>query len=212
MRVLNSLLALAAGLMLAACADKYDPNKEYGFVMSGGEDERAQVVENPPPNKARLYGVRDGIFAFLVRHNVTLHTLQQANEGFKDGFFFGRSKPNTAFFVDIVPSGEPIVVSAKTEARVNFAFTPKPDKIYCVAVGLGTGFFIARPYFTLMEKEKCLKVLPGLLKGDFMKEWQKDKEAYEKGIAAEKARAENAGSQEENKSPTNNETRISEPF
>ena len=48
MRVLNSLLALAVGLILAACADKYDPNKEYGFVMSG--DEGAQVVKNLLPN------------------------------------------------------------------------------------------------------------------------------------------------------------------
>ena len=48
MKVLNLLLALFLGLFLTACADKYDPNKEYGFVMSG--DERAQVVKNLLPN------------------------------------------------------------------------------------------------------------------------------------------------------------------
>ena len=190
MKVLNSLLALVAGLLFIACAEKaekYDPNKEYGFVMTGAEGEKAQVVKNPSQNKARLYGLRDGIFGFLVRHNVTLHTLQQANDDFKDGFFFGRSKPNTAFFVDIVPSDEPIFVSGRTEARVSFAFTPKPDKIYCVVMGLQMGFFVGRPSFTLIDKEKCLKVLPNLLKGDYMKEWQKDKEAYEKDIADKKA-------------------------
>lgn len=182
MKTINLISMLAFSLMLVACADKYDPNKEYGFIMQDGE----QGLQNPPPNKTRLYGFRDGIYGFLVRYNATLHTLQQANDDFKDGFFFGRSKPNSAFFIDIVPSGEPIFISGKTEARTNFSWIPKPDRIYCVNMGLRMGFLIGRPYFTLIDKEKCLKIVPKLLEKDFMQEWLKDKQDYENNLADKK--------------------------
>lgn len=85
MKTINLISMLAFSLMLVACADKYDPNKEYGFIVQDGE----QGLQNPPPNKTRLYGFRDGIYGFLVRYNATLHTLQQANDDFKMDFSLG---------------------------------------------------------------------------------------------------------------------------
>lgn len=48
------------------------------------------------------------------------------------------------------------------------------------------GLLIGRPYFTLIDKEKCLKILPKLLKKDSMDEWLKDKQEYENDLTNEK--------------------------
>lgn len=165
-------------VMFTGCAThlKYDPNKDYGFVVP----QKEMGLENPPPNKARIYGFRYETFVgFAVRHNVTIHTLAQANNGFREGYFFGFSRPGVAFYLDIIPNGEPLFISGRTEARKNISFTPQAGKIYCVEMSFKMGFVIGVPKFMFVEKERCGEFVSKYFNDDSMKEWLADKQKFE---------------------------------
>lgn len=175
------LISIIAILILSGCTagmsvdfSSYDENKDYGFKVSSDS-----VLSSPPAGKARIYGFReDKLTGSLVRYNITMHSIKQANDGFKEGYFFGYSSPGVAFMIDIVPSGKPIIISGRTEARVSFQFTPQPDKIYCVASDVGMGFIVARPIFTLVEKEVCEYFIGEYLNDESMKQWEQDKKDF----------------------------------
>lgn len=170
---LVSLLALGLVLFSGCAVVSYDPNKDYSFM------DESSSISLPSKGKSRIYAFRvDTFVGSAIRHNVLLHTLAQANDGFKDGFFFGYSRPGNAFYVDITPIGEPIYISGKTEARSTFHFTPQADKIYCIEMRLGVGFFVARPDFILVDKERCEQFVPQYISEDSMQRWQVDKQKY----------------------------------
>lgn len=179
------LTSLFVCIFISACSSKnpninfaYDPQKDYSFIATA---EDSGVFENPPTNKARIYAFRESKFkGSAVGYNITLHSKAQADNGFKSGNFFGYSRSGGAFMVDIIPSGEEIYLSAKTEARVSFAFTPQPNRIYCVASGFGMGIIIGRPAFTFVEKSVCKDYISQYFKADSMQQWQQDKEKFEK--------------------------------
>lgn len=154
----------------------YNPQKDYGFTAQTDD----VGISNPPTNKARIYAFREKRFVGAgVRYNMTIHTLTQAKGGYEQGYFFGYSRPGLAMQMDIVPNGEAIFISGKTEARVSFSFTPQAGKIYCIASGYGAGFFIARPAFTLVDKQVCQKYISQYLNPDSMQQWLKDKARFE---------------------------------
>ena len=155
----------------------HNPNKDYSFVAQDGDT----GIENPPANKARIYAFRKSMFAgSAVRYNMLIHSQAQAQNGFNEGYFFGFSRPGGALQMDIVPSNEPIYISGKTEARVAFSFTPRAGKIYCVASGVSTGFFIGRPAFTLVEKQVCQKYITQYLSEESRQQWLEDKAKFER--------------------------------
>lgn len=170
------LMMCILGFMFFGCAGHtYDPNKDYSFNANPGE-----IVQNPKPNESRIYIYRPSMTGVLVSYDITLHTVDDIENNFQSGYFVGKSRSGSAFYVDIVPNGESIVLSAKTEARKTFDFVPQPNKIYCVLSGLSMGFFVGRPYFSLVDKKECIKNLQKLLTRESLQQWQKDRENFYK--------------------------------
>lgn len=156
----------------------YDPRKEYGFTADSSD---VGVFTNPPAHIARIYSLRENTFVgSAIRYNITLHTPDQAQAGFREGMFFGFSRPGGAFVLDIIPGSAPIYLSAITEARVSFSFIPKAGQIYCVASGIDMGVFIGRPRFTLLEKSLCKQYLAEYFTKESMQQWQADKARFYK--------------------------------
>lgn len=166
-----------------AFGKKYDPNKDYGFVLK----QKQNGIENPPPNKARIYGFmpNDITNYTTTRYNATIHTLAQANEDFKEGYFFGFGRPGEVFYIDIVPSGEPLFISKKTMARKHIYFTPQAGKIYCVKMATKVGLF-GGAKITLVDEEDCTTYVSQHIRSDFMRQWLEDKERFEKEQQKEK--------------------------
>lgn len=156
----------------------YDPRKEYGFTADSSD---VGVFTNPPAHITRIYSLRENTFVgSAIRYNITLHTPDQAQAGFREGMFFGFSRPGGAFVLDIIPGSAPIFLSARTAERVDFSFTPLPGHIYCVASGLSDGLLIASPVFTLLEKSLCKKYLAEYFTQESMQQWQADKARFYK--------------------------------
>ncbi|WP_407381510.1 hypothetical protein [Helicobacter sp.] len=170
--------AMFSGCGLNGAFRNYDPRKEYGFTADSSD---VGVFTNPPAHIARIYSLRENTFVgSAIRYNITLHTPAQAQAGFREGMFFGFSRPGGAFVLDIIPGSAPIYLSAITEARVSFSFMPKAGQIYCVASGVDMGVFIGRPCFTLLEKSLCKKYLAEYFTKESMEQWQADKARFYK--------------------------------
>lgn len=173
--------------MLSGCVPKsalddafsgYEPSREYGFVADSSD---VGVFTNPPAHITRIYSLRENTFVgSAIRYNITLHTPAQAQAGFREGMFFGFSRPGGAFVLDIIPGSAPIYLNAITEAKVSFGFTPKAGQIYCVASGIDMGVFIGRPRFTLLEKSLCKQYLAEYFTKESMQQWQVDKARFYK--------------------------------
>ncbi len=170
-KLIISLCAIALFSNATQAKQKYDTNKDYGFVLN----EKINGIQNPPQNKARIYGfMPNKIFYYFTRYNATIHTLEQANNDFSEGYFFGFARPGEVFYIDIVPSGEPVFISAKTVARKHIYFTPQAGKIYCVKMELRGG-----AKFTLVEKQECTTYVSQHIRSDFMRQWLEDKQRFE---------------------------------
>ncbi|WP_394951467.1 hypothetical protein [uncultured Helicobacter sp.] len=133
---LSIVMIMGLGIMFFGCAGhNYDPNKDYSFNANPSE-----IVQNPKQGESRIYVYRPSMTGVLVSYDITLHTTDDVKDNFRSGYFVGKSRSSSAFYVDIVPNGESIVLSAKTEARKTFDFMPQPNRIYCVLSGLSMGF------------------------------------------------------------------------
>lgn len=174
-KLIISLCVIVLFANVAQTKQKYDPNKDYGFVLN----EKINGIQNPPPNKARIYGfMPNKTLYYTTRYNATIHTLEQANNDFSEGYFFGFTRPGEAFYMDIVPSGEPVFISAKMGARKHIYFTPQAGKIYCVKMELSGGLGTSAK-FTLIEKQECTTYVSQHIRSDFMRQWLEDKQRFE---------------------------------
>ena len=153
-------------LFFAACISTTTPNtitytpeqsEKLGFIAPKGS-----VLENPPPNKIRVYGLREHIirhigvsYELYFQHAPNINTLNHLKaKKFEYLGFVGTFTNGAKFFADI-DADKPVMLMAMMEKPSYLSFEPKAGRIYCVKGGVGSGSFGARPNLEFLDLNAC---------------------------------------------------------
>ena len=123
------------------------------------------VLENPPSNKIRIYGLREHIIRHIgvsydlyFQYNPSINSLNYLKAKKYELLNFIGSFTNGAKFFDDLDADKPIMLMSMTEKPSYLNFTPQAGRIYCVKGGVGVGNFGARPNLEFLGKETCEKL------------------------------------------------------
>ncbi len=154
--VKNSVFIIIATLCcvyFSGCASinqlHYSPqeSQQLGFTVSG-----QSALENPPPDRARIYFGRKGslfglaiVYKAYFAYNPPYDKYDQVrvSKAIAQGDFGTLS--SGARFVADVGVGVPLAIFAHTEATSYLVFTPMAGRVYCIEGEVISGAFIGRP-------------------------------------------------------------------
>ena len=140
-------------------------SEEFGFVAGKNEP-----LQNPPPNKVRIYGVRSRDFigekasyeAFYqyepqIEPNIKGQIEPVISQSAYIGNIFGKFSNASKFYKDF-EAGKPLLLLAELETNSYIVFTPSAGRIYCVQGAIILGLHKARPNLKLINKAQCERI------------------------------------------------------
>lgn len=126
----------------------------FGLSGCSAKGELFSGFEKPKQNKALLYIYRpDAFLGGGAHYGVYVNNKEQNNTG------IGPLKNNAFLKIDI-PEGES-EVWAETESKSSVTLDAKKEEIYCVKGEIGIGFFIGRPYLSIVDTDTCKAEIQG---------------------------------------------------
>lgn len=151
------------GLYFSGCTSVnqlyYSPqiSESLGFTVQGNS-----VLENPPPDRARIYFGRKGSFfgvavvykAYFAYNPPTdnkgrIRVTKSMAEG-----DFGTLASGSRFVAD-VGVGTPLAIFSSTEETSYLVFTPMAGRVYCVEGEVVSGAFVGRPQLSFVDRMRC---------------------------------------------------------
>lgn len=126
-----ALTAVAASLLLSACASSGPKFNEMGATMAAAK-----------PDMGRIYFYRTALIGMAVQPEVRLN-----GEG------VGKAVPNGFFYVDR-PAGNYQVVT-ETEVEKKLTFTLEPGQVRYVRLDISMGFWVGHVYGELIDEDKA---------------------------------------------------------
>ena len=159
----------------ALCAELLTPN--HLFYTSEQSDEFAfessdknGILQNPPPNKARIYGVRSkdylgekAVYKVFYQYEPKIEpNIKGQNEPIielnaYENDVFGTFANASKFYKDF-DAGKPLLLFTQTETQAYIIFTPRPKRIYCVQSAVILGLHKARANLKLIDKASCERI------------------------------------------------------
>ena len=159
----------------ALCAELLTPNHlfytseqsdKFAFESSDEND----ILQNPPPNKARIYGVRSKDYigekvdyvVFYQYEPIIEPNIKGQNEPIMEaksyqGNIFGKFINASKFYKDF-DANKLLILFSELETNSYLIFTPKAGKIYCVQGTIILGLHKARPNLNLIDKASCKRI------------------------------------------------------
>ncbi len=132
-----AIVAIAAALLLSACATSGPKFGEMGATMAAAK-----------PDMGRIYFYRTALIGAAVQPEVRLN-----------GEKVGKAVPNGFFYVDR-PAGNYQVVT-ETEVEKKLTFTLEPGQVRYVRLDISMGFFVGRVYGELIDEDKARSEIAG---------------------------------------------------
>ncbi|PPB68387.1 hypothetical protein [Campylobacter hyointestinalis] len=192
--VLTVFALVFAAFALSGCVgtmlEPYDSNAEYGFRLD--ENKTSEILQNPENNTTKIFVFREKMLGLFVNYNLSVHygvfNVSRPFEDKDQTVFIGYSELNFGSVTDITNTDKPATIYAATEAPTTIKFTPKPNLIYRIQSSVMFGWWIGRPDFTLLTKEKCLPFLLGdkYINSSNQAKWQKYKDIFWQKVNAKK--------------------------
>ena len=126
----------------------------FGLSGCSAKGELFSGFEKPKQDKALLYVYRpDAFVGGGVHYGVYVNSKDNNNTG------MGPLK-NNAFLKMDISDGEN-EVWAETESKSSVTIDAKKGEIYCVKGEIGIGFFLGRPYLSIVDMNTCKAEIVG---------------------------------------------------
>src|SRR5215813_7767848 len=133
-----ALLAVAASLLLSACATSGPKFSQMGSTLAATK-----------PDTGRIYFYRTTALGAAVQPSVRLN-----------GEVVGKAVPNGFFYVDSPPGN--YQVATETEVERKLTFTLEAGQVRYVRLNISMGFFVGHVYGELVDESKGLKEIEDL--------------------------------------------------
>ncbi len=141
--------------------------KESEFAFNVGEN---GILQDPPPNKARIYAVRGKDFVGervnyelfyqyepRVEPNIKGQNELVIERNAYESNVLGILRNASAIYADF-EADKPLLLLATLETNSYIVLTPRAGRIYCVQSSVILGLNKARPNLKLVNKAQCEKI------------------------------------------------------